>query len=643
MQDGPQGFRTIEGAHVDQVTSWPCALALAATWDQQLAAEWGHALAAEFKGKGANVILGPEVDVLRVQRSGRVGESISGEDPIIGARMGVSLVKALQHDHVIGTAKHFIANNQESNRESYNAVVDTRTLFEIYYRPVRALVHYAKVGSVMCSYNKVNGAHACHSSSILNQHLKRVMRFDGFVMSDWWSTHGPDAAKSGLDMEQPGNGVFGGPHFTQSALQSKIDSKKLDSMVLRILTSMIRVGVMNTTSCAPPHCQNQYLKAKATNRQHQNLARRIAGESIVLLKNDHNTLPIDPTKPLKLAIVGSACNARNPTSGLSWNDGSYYVIGGSGRVLSTRTKSFLKAMQNRAREDGNNFQLVVDSSDSAHSALNAMRDADVAFLCLAKTSTESADRSSLNFDKSQFADSVVKDATIPVVGVFLSPGPMQANFQMDAMINLFLGGEATGDALTDVVFGDVNPSGRLPVTYPKSQAGTIKPCSSQRCEYTEKLKTGYRGMTDSQVRYPFGHGLSYSTFAYALGEECEPTDLEVACFFVSLTNEGPYDGAEVVQLYVEHPAEYHEPPKILKDFQKIYIPVGETLSVRLALTKFDMEIWDQKWVLPSGEFQAFIGPSLQVVKFQQTFVIESAEEPAEEPEEEPEEEPTEEE
>ena len=213
-----------------------------------------------------------------------------------------------------------------------------------------------------------------------------------------------------------------------------------------------------------------------------------------------------------------------------------------------------------------------------------------------------------------------------IVGVLISPGPVTVPFanEMDAIINLFLGGEATGYAFSDVIFGFVNPSGRLPVTFPKTEEGTIPPCLFNICSYNEGLMTGYRGMSPEQIEFPFGHGLSYSKFSHYRGSKtCVPTPEEAACFYIGIRNTSPRDGADVVQLYVQYPEIYKQPPKTLKDFRKVFIKSEKTETVRLAIQRKDLEIWAEPsgWVLPFGKFRAFIGSSSLVFDIQENFEV----------------------
>jgi beta-glucosidase len=348
----------------------------------------------------------------------------------------------------MATIKHFVLNNQETNRNFYSSVVDERTLWEIYYPAYEAAVE-ANVAAVMCSYNRVAGTYACEQPDILKRDLRDTMGFKGYVMSDWWATKSTNAANLGLDQEQPGNRES---WFRADRLADQIEMAQIDENVVHVLTPMIDLGIFESNWCTPPDCNAALYSNVTTSVEHQNLARAIAGESAILLKNDNNVLPLK--RGSRVAVVGSACNADNRVTGLSWDQGSYYVVGGSGRVLSTRATSVVAGI--RAQAQSGEVQVSESLSDDVQSAVDAAAAADVVVICGGTTSTEDRDRATLLLDQDSFIRDVLARTSTPSVVAMSTPGPVLTSWkdQADAMVNMFLGGEATGN-------GNPNPNPNL--------------------------------------------------------------------------------------------------------------------------------------------------------------------------------------
>jgi len=304
MDDNGQGFRTFDSHIVGKVTSWPCGLAIAATWSEVDTKRWAVALAEEFKVKGANVILGPGVNVHRVARGGRNAEYISGEAPYLGSRLAVPYVQGVQSKGVLAVVKHFVTNDQETNRNGVNSIVDSRSLWEVYYPPFQAAVD-AGVAAVMCSYNSVNGRHACGNPDLLLTDLKDTMGFEGWVQSDWWALHS-FAAPQGVDQEMPGiDGTDGKAVFTHRNLDV-LDGAKIDDMVGRQLKMMLRHGLFEAANrvCEPPHCHEELYVHSATSPGHAALSAELATKSVLLLKNT-GVLPLR-IGVKTIALLGSA-------------------------------------------------------------------------------------------------------------------------------------------------------------------------------------------------------------------------------------------------------------------------------------------------------------------------------------------------
>jgi beta-glucosidase len=608
MQDASQGFRTIDASQYGQVTSWPCSLAVAANWDANATEEWGKALGVEFRAKGANMILGPSLNVHRVARGGRNAEYISGEDPFLGSAQVAAYVRGVQSEKVVANIKHYILNNQETNRNGVNSIVSERALQEIYMAPFRAGVR-AGVASAMCSYNLVNGTHACDVASSMNRNLKGDLQWPGFITSDWAAVHDDGYQNAGLDMDQPGTDGY----FAASKLVG--DNATLNDMATRVIGALIDVGALDDPVCVPTgagECDHYLYEANATSPEHAEMARSLAANGASLLKNENQTLPLKPGSTI--AVVGSACDAPYDLSKLGgWNQGNYYVMGGSGRVINPDSTSILTGLKARAAAATPPATIVSDVTG-----------ADVIVTCGATWSSEGGDRRNLLIDQQNEVYNIVTaagKAGTPVVVLLTAPGAIVTSQYVDgadAMVAMFLAGQATGLAWADVLFGDVNPNGKLPVTFPVSEDDVVEPCTSTDCTYTEGLAVGYRAFQqDSRpVAFPFGHGLSYTTFTFskavvtAKGGDCDAT----VCIDVVVTNNGTTPGAEVAQLYLTYPASAEEPGSPLRGFMKTKILAAKaTQTIRFKLQDDDVSVWDSTThsfrVVKGEAFTAHIGSS----------------------------------
>lgn len=640
MQDAMQGFRTIDARIVGQVTSWPCALAIASTWNGGATWRWARAIGEEFRVKGANMILGPSVNVHRVPYNGRNAEYLSGEEPYLGRRLAPAYVRGAQEGAGIGAVlKHFVLNQQETERSKVDSVVDERTLWELYYPPFEATVG-AGVSAVMCSYNFVNGEQACENNSTLTVDLKTRMGFQGWVMSDWDALQSRRAARAGTDMDQPGTDGF----FSEEALAT-LPPARLDDMATRVLSGMARIPAFREprpeTSCrAGCNCSGLIYNTMATSDAHLALARRLAAEGAVLLKNDAaprrrggagspgRVLPLRAGQTV--AVVGSACDARpvHLTWATRWTDGDYYSIGGSGRVLSNRTASVLTGLIQAG------LALRVSATDSTRDAKHAMRGADVVLTCGGATAAESFDRSSLLLDQDDFIDWVVRRASkleMPAVVVALAPGAVVLPWheRAAAVLLLFLSGEATGLAAADVLTGAVGPAGRLPVTIPSSERHALQPCDARSsCEYSEKLRGGWHLYDSLDVAYPFGHGLSYTDFSVAVVSDWAPRLSSGWELVVRITNVGSSPGVAVPQLFLQFPGgDDDRPAWQLRGFNKSdVLAPGASWDTAFSLESRDLSQWDTRshsWRLVEGQFRAFVGASSRDMQLCGGFSVDS--------------------
>ncbi|CAE8685001.1 unnamed protein product, partial [Polarella glacialis] len=523
LHDAGNGFRNMPYplGKVGTTIMWPCSLAFGATWDDTLIGQVAAAIGREYRGKGSNLILGPSVQVQRVARNGRNFEYMSGEDPYLGARLAAAYVRGVQSEGVIACLKHFGFNEQETRRMDGNSVVDERTAWELYYPPFESGVA-AGAGSVMCSYNKVNGTHACANEELLIRDLKLKMGFRGFVMTDWWALHDrPEAAVvRGLDQEMPGAGAE--TFFYAAALEALeqagggeykgylgLPKERLYmEPAARILAAAFKMHLMERPSCTPGTDCVEAIESDQRSKANNDLARRVATESVILLQND-GVLPLRAESGLKtVALIGHALAARSWSTAEIGMAGDYYSGGGSGHcyVSDEQLATPLDRIQQRAASL--NWKILTSLSHNVTEALAVARQADVSIILAATTAEEGKDRESLNLDDNanELIAAVAKDGR-PTVVLAQVPGAVLMPWREDvsAIALMFLGGEHTGSAWASVLFGDVSPSGKLPVVIPISDEATIQPGLEGDVPYSEGLFTSYRAEdAAAKSAFPFG-------------------------------------------------------------------------------------------------------------------------------------------
>ncbi len=598
MTDGPVGIRG------GPATAWPAALAMAATFAPELAERWGAALGREAKAYGKNVLLGPCVHIQRVPQGGRSFEGF-GEDPHLAARLAGGVIRGVQSEGVVATVKHFAANNQETERFTISAEVEPRVLHEIYFPAFEAAVTEAGVQAVMCAYNRVNGVYACEHPYLLADTLRGRWGFEGLVMSDWGATHSVvPAVRAGLDLEMPTP-----EHLSVEALAAALEAGELgvgdvDGMVRRILGVIARMGYLD----AP-------LDAGALDTpEHRALNREAARSSFVLLRNEAGALPLDAGALGRLLVVGPLADVV-PAGG------------GSSLVVPTREITLLAAL--RARFPA----LVIDREPSAAAA------ADAALVFVGHTAsieTEGADRATLELPAEQVALVRQVAAASPRTIVLLGTGaPVLLGEFVDevaAILVTWFGGQELGDALVDVLFGDVGPSGRLPVTFPRRwedcPAYGSFPGEGGVVEYAEGILVGYRGFDTRGIEpeFPFGHGLGYTAFEYGgleLGEPDAAGGLTVA---VTITNVGDRAGVAVPQAYVHDlAASLPRPEQELGAFARVKLGPGESRRVELAIAPRSFAFFDpgaDAWVREPGAFEIRVGESSRDVRLRATVDLE---------------------
>lgn len=637
MGDAGQGWRTTSAAQPSRVTSFPCALAAAATWSPSLVHEYARAIGEEFRTKGANAVLGPTVDLVRSPYGGRSPETLAGEEPHLGGPMVDAYVRGLRSVGVAAVMKHFSANSQETGRwggrpTSISMDAGPRTLMEAHYVPVRAGV-VAGASSVMCAYNLVNGTPACGAEWLLRRDLLGSLGFDGYVVSDWTAiVDVPLAAKAPVHMNMPGlDNSFGCPGVLTGA--------QLDEKATAVVRGMLKtmaglrqpdclLGCHDCRTCRHRSCTPLLTEANASTASHVALARHVAAEAAVLLKNEGGLLPI--AAGATVAVVGSACDAAHSFGDLNglWNRGDYYVVGGSGRVISDHAVSVYAGLVARAAAAG--ITVRASLSDDADAALATIRGATLAIACGGAKGQEDADRSTLALDQHGFLSRLAAEASAPLVAVAFAPGPLAVggwSTGAAAALAVFLSGQETGHAVAQLLLGEASPSGKLPVTFYADEEQVdprVRVCTStsRPCVFSEGVHIGWRALEDVSVAFPFGHGLTYGSFELAFASPPRLVHLDAGrvnvSVAVSVRNVGTRAAAEVVQLYVRS----SEPLTTLGAFVKTSVlQPSESATVTLELPPTVFEVYDYGAhelapLQPLSEYTLLIGTSSRDIKLQ---------------------------
>lgn len=593
MQDAACGFRPPRDA-IGTSTCFPSMLALSSTWDTSLVKAYAKSVAEEFRGKGANVFLGPAINVHRTAYGGRNYEYLSGEDPHLGAVLTRAFVQAVQNEGVMAVAKHFAFNEQETGRMYNDAWVDKRTAWELYYPPWEAAVE-AGVSAVMCSYNRVNGSYACASHEILQRDLKGTMGFHGFVVSDWWAVHGKDFVTNGLDLEMPN-----AKYLSDDRLAS-LPRDSVDAAALRVLATIYRLRLDEMPGCTPggQDCAAE-MRSNQASKEHRAVARSVATSAVTLLKND-GTLPFDKSDKkarYTIAIVGVAANQRGDSSPSGEFMADYYSGGGSGHCQSSSLVTPLDGIKQRAISAG--ISVLASTSNNITHAFEVAQIADVVVVIAAATSTEGVDRFSLalddNVDDLIFAVAKIR----PTVVLMQTPGAVLTPWRdnVAAIANLFLPGEEAGSAWAAMLFGDVSPAGKLPIVFPASIADTVGPDFSIEMPYSEGQKTSYRSAS-IRAAFPFGHGLAYTRFELSKPIVMTAGCHAIICIRIMISNVGERPGTEVAQAYLEFPPPAGMPSRVLRGFHKTsLLQPGQSEQVEFALSTRDMSSYQDNtgWV-----------------------------------------------
>lgn len=624
VSDGPHGIRRVADIHSLAINSlpatcFPTASSLAASWDTELLFEMGQALAEEAIAREVDVILGPGINMKRSPLCGRNFEYFS-EDPYLAGAMATGLIEGIQSKGVGTSVKHFAANNQEFERLSINAVVNERTLREIYLRAFEMAVTQAKPWTVMCAYNRLNGVFGSENHWLLTQVLKDEWGFEGFVVSDWGAVHNRVASlKAGLDLEMPGPKHTRVNAVIEAVRNGELDEAVVDESVRRILTIACR---------AAETPKGGEIDVAA----HHALARKISAESMVLLKNN-GVLPL--SSPQHIAVIGRAAME------------AHFQGGGSSHINPTQVDVPIREVQMRAGNAEISFSEGYPKDDSLDQglideAVTIARSADVALLYIALPSyieSEGYDRPDLNLTAQQVTLIQAVCAIQANTVVILNNGaPVVMGEWLDgaaAVLEAWMMGQAGGGAIADILFGQANPCGKLAETYPLRLSDTPAylnfPGENGVVRYGEGLYIGYRyyDARETPVQFPFGYGLSYTTFEYSNMRLSADNfkDVEGLTVSVDVSNTGQRAGKEIVQVYVhDQESRLARPYKELKGFAKVSLQPGETKTVSITLDSRAFAYYDtahRQWITEDGQFDILVGASSADIRGRATVTLQS--------------------
>ena len=657
MTDGPHGIRPEvlwdewdqAGWTNDSCVAFPALTCLAATWDTDMSMLYGKSIGEEARYRNKTVLLGPGVNIYRTPLNGRNFEYM-GEDPYLAGRMVVPYVQGVQQNGVAACVKHYALNNQEVNRHTTNVIVDDRALYEIYLPAFKAAVQEGKAWSIMGAYNLYKGQHACHNQYLLNDILKGEWGFDGVVVSDWGGVHDTDQAiTNGLDMEFGSwtDGLSNGASnaydnyyladpYLERIQSGKAGTKELDDKVRRIL----RLAFRTTMDRNRPY-------GAMRSPEHYDAARKIGEAGIVLLQNNGNLLPIDLAKTKKIAVIGENAVKMMTVGGgssslkvqreISPLDGIRNRVGNRAEVVYARGYVGDASGEYNGVVSGQNLKDDRSPEELIAEAVRVAGEADYVIFIgglnkSAHQDCEDSDRTGLGLPYGQdrvITELVKTNQNLVVVNVSGNAVAMPWIKEVPAVLQAWFLGSEAGNAIAAVLMGDVNPSGKLPFTFPArledvpvhqlgEYPGSEKVGDIVNEKYNEGIFVGYR-WADKQKKakplFPFGHGLSYTTFEYGkpVADKKAMTADDTITFTVTVKNTGYREGQEVVQLYIsDKKSSLPRPVKELKGFKKVKLAPGEEQKVSFTVAKDALSFFDgakHEWIAEPGKFEAVIAAS----------------------------------
>jgi beta-glucosidase len=641
MSDAAYGIRS-SGENGRYSTALPADIAGAASWDLDAGFEYGALIGRELRAQGYNMTLGGGTNLTREPRNGRTFEYL-GEDPVLAGKMVGSVMKGLQAQHVIGDIKHYALNDQENGRNAVNVNIDKRAARESDLLAFEIGIQEGDVAAVMCSYNRVWGGYACENKYLLTDVLKKDWNFKGFVLSDWGGTHSAEkASAAGLDHEEPGE-IFFGDDLKKAVEAGKVPMAEIDDHVHRILRAMFATGVIDD----PPQ------KSVIDVERDFEVAQKIAEQSTVLLKNDQSQLPLDASKVHSIAVIGPHADV-----GMISGGGSAQVDPPGGNAIMPPGKgnthwqdhiwfptSPLRSI--RAKAPGANVEFNSGSDPDAAAAL--AKAADVAVVFAYQWTSEGMDLESLSLPDNQDALIAKVVAANPHTVVVLESGTavtMPWAKKVSAILEAWYAGSRGAEAVANILFGEVNPSAKLPMTFPNSvedlpHPTLVKPPKATvdadrkgwrriadglpafQVTYDEGVKVGYKwyDAENKPVLFPFGYGLSYTTYSYSNLKVTPGKNPHVT---FTVTNTGNRAGAEVTEVYASLPAAAAEPPKRLVGFSKVKLSDGESKEVTVEVDPKYLSIFNVEqngWQLIPGEYGFMVGGSSQNLPLKETVSL----------------------
>jgi beta-glucosidase len=657
MADGPMGVRNWTGSSAVTnaattspvlTTAFPASIGMASSWDVDLVRQEGRVIAQEVKALGRDMILAPTVNIQRTPLWGRNFEGY-GEDPFVAARMGVAYIRGVQGEGVIPSVKHFAANNEEFERHRIDETIDLRTLHEIYLPAFKAAVEEAGVWAVMNAYNKINGRYCAENPFLLSETLRKRWGFKGFVISDWGSTYSTAATiAAGMNLEMPGGepmrrwfarpatqeagngaGWLTEEKVTAAVASGAVKQSTVDDNVRGILRVMFTAGLFDA-----PHVAG----GEVDTPEQRAVARTAATESMVLLKNERGVLPLDGERTRSVAVIGpSAAVARTGGGGSSLVRPKYAItpLDGIKEAAGPEVQvTYALGVAMQGEDAPRDARAELDEAV----ALAARSDAAVVVVGYSyKLESEGFDRPSMDLPAGQ--DELIKAvaaANKRTIVVVVAGAPVTMTpwiHDVPAVLYAWYGGQEAGHAVGDLLFGVAVPSGKLPVTFPAriedSTAHGHYPGENLHVEYAEGIYVGYRGFDKRKVEplFPFGFGLSYTTFEYSGLKISQPTVKEGGTVEVSVQvrNAGTRAGAEVVQLYLRDvEASLDRPEKELKGFRRVTLRPGQTETVSFSLDQPAMSFFApdrNEWVAEPGVFEVLAGASSRDIRLRGEFSL----------------------
>jgi beta-glucosidase len=627
ISDAAYGVRD-SGANGRYSTALPSNVGAASSWDVESECRYGDVIGRELRQQGFDMTLGGGMDLNRDPRNGRTFE-YAGEDPLLAGTLTGNMMKCEQAQHVVGDIKHYVMNDQETGRNIVDAIISKRAMQESDLLAFHIAISIANPAAVMCSYNRVNGDYACENAYTLNEVLKKQWGFKGFVLSDWGGTHSTQkASAAGLDQEQPMADFFG-PKLKAAVDAGQVPMSEIDDHARRVLYALFVSGVVDN----PPQAGTVDVQAGMQDAQH------VEEKSIVLLKNSNSILPIDPAKVHSIAIIGAHADV-----GMISGGGSAQVDPPGGNAIMPPGKgatywqehiwfptSPLKALQEKLP----NTKISFDPGTDLQSAATLARTSDLAIVFASQWESEGMDLRSLSLPDNQDALIAQVAAANPHTIVVLETGTAVTMPWLDnvaGVVEAWFAGSAGHKALTNVLVGEVNPSGKLAITFPKSEEDlphpVIPPLSARdlgqgshavnagshssgySVTYDEGAEVGYKWFEaqHKQPLFAFGYGLSYTTFAYS-GLKVDSSAKTVR---FTIKNTGSRPGTEIAEVYARLPQGADEPYKRLVGWKRVELAAGESRTVTVTIDTRPLQSFNEtneSWNLATGAYQVMIGPS----------------------------------